>query len=188
METAGWHQFGCTTIVRPPRLQAHAWTALGKLCLVDEKLAKACVPHFARQLREAALPAVRNNIAVGLTDMCIAYTGVLCALAAGMAKEVDQNCLSRSLRRYRHCTHAYAHACKFNNDLVCAGLVDAHVPRLAACLSDEHELVRCQALALLAHLLQKVRHILLGRSNKQPGMLWSHMTGWQMVFLAAPLL
>jgi hypothetical protein len=34
--------------------------------------------------------------------------------------------------------------------------VDAHVPRLAACLRDEHELVRCQALALLAHLLQKV--------------------------------
>lgn len=58
--------------------QAHSWTALGKLCLVDEKLAKACVPHFARQLREASLPAVRNNIAVGLTDMCIAYTGGRC--------------------------------------------------------------------------------------------------------------
>lgn len=37
-----------------------------------------------------------------------------------------------------------------------AGLVDAHVPRLAACLSDGHELVRRQVLALLAHLLQKV--------------------------------
>lgn len=36
-----------------------------------------------------------------------------------------------------------------------AGLVDAHVPRLAACLGDGHELVRRQALALLAHLLQK---------------------------------
>lgn len=105
--TANWDATAGTPVPGP--LQAHAWTALGKLCLVDEKLAKACVPHFAQQLREAALPAVRNNIAVGLTDMCIAYTG----------------------------------------------LVDAHVPRLAACLSDEHELVRCQALALLAHLLQK---------------------------------
>ena len=37
------------------------------------------------------------------------------------------------------------------------GLVDAHVPRLAACLGDGHELVRRQALALLAHLLQKAR-------------------------------
>lgn len=35
-------------------------------------------------------------------------------------------------------------------------LVDAHVPRLAACLTDPHELVRRQALALLANLLQKV--------------------------------
>lgn len=35
-------------------------------------------------------------------------------------------------------------------------LVDAHVPRLAACLGDRHELVRRQALALLANLLQKV--------------------------------
>ncbi|KAK9813253.1 hypothetical protein WJX72_011494 [[Myrmecia] bisecta] len=34
-------------------------------------------------------------------------------------------------------------------------LVDTHVPRLAACLSDPNELVRRQALALLANLLQK---------------------------------
>ena len=38
-------------------------------------------------------------------------------------------------------------------------LVDAHVPRLAACLGDCHELVRRQALALLANLLQKVRPV-----------------------------
>ena len=61
-------------------MQAHAWTALGKLCLVHERLAKTCVPHFARHLRTASEPAVRNNIAVGLTDLCITYTGaaVLC--------------------------------------------------------------------------------------------------------------
>ena len=35
-------------------------------------------------------------------------------------------------------------------------LVDTHVPRLAACLADPHELVRRQALALLANLLSKV--------------------------------
>ncbi len=35
-------------------------------------------------------------------------------------------------------------------------LVDTHVSRLAACLADPHELVRRQALALLANLLQKV--------------------------------
>ena len=35
-------------------------------------------------------------------------------------------------------------------------LVDAHVPRLAACLGDPHELVRRQTLALLASLLSRV--------------------------------
>lgn len=35
-------------------------------------------------------------------------------------------------------------------------LVDTHLPRLAACLTDPNELVRRQALALLANLLQKV--------------------------------
>lgn len=34
-------------------------------------------------------------------------------------------------------------------------LVDAHMPRLAACIRDSHELVRRQALALLANLLMK---------------------------------
>jgi len=35
-------------------------------------------------------------------------------------------------------------------------LVDSHVPKLAACLRDPHELVRRQGLALLANLLSKV--------------------------------
>lgn len=38
-------------------------------------------------------------------------------------------------------------------------LVDAHVPRLAACLRDPHELVRRQTLALLASLLSRVGEI-----------------------------
>ena len=37
-------------------------------------------------------------------------------------------------------------------------LVDAHIPRLAACLADPNELVRRQALALLASLLSRVSH------------------------------
>ena len=37
-------------------------------------------------------------------------------------------------------------------------LVDAHIPRLAACLADPNELVRRQALALLASLLSRVSY------------------------------
>ena len=90
-------------------LQAHAWVALGKLCLTDEALAKKCVPLFVQQLKAAKAPAVRNNIMVALADLCVQYTA----------------------------------------------LVDTHLPRLAACLTDPNELVRRQALALLANLLQK---------------------------------
>ena len=39
-------------------------------------------------------------------------------------------------------------------------LVDAHVPLLAACLGDPHELVRRQTLALLASLLSRVPALL----------------------------
>ena len=40
-------------------VQAHAWTALGKLCLADEALAKKCVHLFVQQLDRASSPAVR---------------------------------------------------------------------------------------------------------------------------------
>ncbi len=40
-------------------MQAHAWVALGKACLVDEALAKRCVPIFVQELGRAAAPAVR---------------------------------------------------------------------------------------------------------------------------------
>ncbi|KAL0028583.1 hypothetical protein WJX79_003483 [Trebouxia sp. C0005] len=93
----------------PAVIQAHAWVALGKLCLTDEPLAKKCVPLFVQQLKAAKAPAVRNNIMVALADLCVQYTA----------------------------------------------LVDTHLPRLAACLTDPDELVRRQALALLANLLQK---------------------------------
>lgn len=51
--------------------QAHAWVALGKLCLASEALAKRCVPLLVQELRAAAAPAVRNNIMVALADLCI---------------------------------------------------------------------------------------------------------------------
>ncbi|WIA29655.1 hypothetical protein OEZ86_012141 [Tetradesmus obliquus] len=93
----------------PACVQAHAWIALGKVCLVDEALAKKCVPLFVQELGRSSSPVVRNNILVALSDMLIQYTA----------------------------------------------LVDAHMPRLAACIRDRHELVRRQALALLANLLMK---------------------------------
>ena len=110
-------------------MQAHAWVALGKLCLTDEALAKKCVPLFVQQLRAAKAPAVRNNIMVALADLCVQYTA----------------------------------------------LVDTHLPRLAACLTDPNELVRRQALALLANLLQKVSVSLHGCACCLAGIRHLHM-------------
>ncbi len=39
----------------PGALQAHAWIALGKVCMVDEGLAKKCVPLFVQVGGRAAV-------------------------------------------------------------------------------------------------------------------------------------
>ena len=88
---------------------AHAWAALAKLCLGDERLAKRSLPAFVTALGSARSAAVRNNCLVALADLCVRYTA----------------------------------------------LVDAHVLRISACLKDPAQLVRRQALALLASLLQR---------------------------------
>ncbi len=97
-----------------PRVQAQAWTTLGKLCVVNAALAKRCAPVFVQELSRNPLPAVRNNIVVVLRDLCVHFTA----------------------------------------------LVDGHVPKLLRVTYDTHALVRTQALALLANLLQKVRGML----------------------------
>ncbi|KAG2440678.1 hypothetical protein HYH02_010257 [Chlamydomonas schloesseri] len=86
---------------------AQAWTALGKLCMVDEGLAKKCVPLMVQEMSTSPSPAVRSVLLVAVADMVVQYTG----------------------------------------------LADGHVARLAAAVRDPHELVRRQALALLANLL-----------------------------------
>ncbi len=42
-----------------PVMQAHAWVALGKICLADETTAKKCVPLFIQELGRSTNPAVR---------------------------------------------------------------------------------------------------------------------------------
>ena len=54
-------------------------------------------------------------------------------------------------------------------------LVDAHIPRLAACLADPNELVRRQALALLASLLSRVGQPPLSAHTALPAACpWCH--------------
>lgn len=90
-------------------MQAQSWAALGKICLVDEGLCRATAPLMVAEVASSRLPAVRNNVLLALSDMCMQYTL----------------------------------------------LVDAHLGRVAAAMHDPHPLVRKQALALMASLLQR---------------------------------
>jgi condensin-2 complex subunit D3 len=46
----------------PACVQAHAWIALGKVCLVDENLAKKCVPLFVQVRRATAAASVHCSM------------------------------------------------------------------------------------------------------------------------------
>ncbi|KAG1703671.1 Condensin-2 complex subunit D3 [Nymphon striatum] len=57
-----------------PRIRAHAFITLGKLCLQNEDIAKKSVAAMARELAETADTTIRNNIVVILSDLCVRYT------------------------------------------------------------------------------------------------------------------
>ncbi|KAJ9526810.1 hypothetical protein QJQ45_017448, partial [Haematococcus lacustris] len=54
-----------------------AWVCLGKLCIVDESLAKRCAPLMVQELTRSPSPVVRNNCLVALADMCIHFTALV---------------------------------------------------------------------------------------------------------------
>jgi len=58
-------------------VQAYAWVALGKCALADEGLAKDVVPLMFRELSASDAPAVRNNIVVALSDLCVRHTSLV---------------------------------------------------------------------------------------------------------------
>lgn len=58
-------------------VRAHAFAALGKMCLIDEGLAKKSVPLFIREIEKSNDEAVRNNVVVVMCDLCVKYTSVV---------------------------------------------------------------------------------------------------------------
>lgn len=48
----------------------------GKLCLVDESLAKKTVAALARELEKSDSPAIRNNVVIVMGDLTIRYVEV----------------------------------------------------------------------------------------------------------------
>ncbi|KAJ7392191.1 Condensin-2 complex subunit D3 [Desmophyllum pertusum] len=56
-----------------PPVKAHAFVTLGKLCLQNEDLAKQCIAALARELETSDDPAIRNNVAVVMCDLCVRH-------------------------------------------------------------------------------------------------------------------
>ena len=60
-----------------PAVLAYSWVALGKCALADEGLAKDVVPLMFQELATSETPAVRNNIVVALSDLCVRHTSLV---------------------------------------------------------------------------------------------------------------
>ncbi len=66
-----------TGVAIPARVRAHAFIALGKLCLRDGALAKRVVHMLVRELRDVSSDiAVRSNVLLVLCDLCVRYTAI----------------------------------------------------------------------------------------------------------------
>lgn len=61
----------------PPAVRAHAFLCIGKLCLQDEELAKQTIAAMAHELEVCTDPAVRNNIVIVITDLCVRHPNAI---------------------------------------------------------------------------------------------------------------
>ena len=71
---------GSDQVKTPESLRAHGFIAFGKLCLRDEKLAKASLNIFARELHENMQQGswkVQSNALLVLGDLCVRYTNMV---------------------------------------------------------------------------------------------------------------
>ena len=102
LATVGEEEAGTGRVATPAVVRAHAFVALGKLCLEDEKLAKRCILLFVRELqRRATPPVVRNNVLVVLSDLCVRHTGLVDSYVPAMALcLVDAHALIRRQALY----------------------------------------------------------------------------------------
>ncbi|KAJ6852644.1 condensin-2 complex subunit D3 [Iris pallida] len=60
-----------------PSLYIQSWVTMGKICLVDGKLAKRYIPLFVQELEKSDCAALRNNIMIMMTDFCVRYTALV---------------------------------------------------------------------------------------------------------------
>ncbi|ERN02249.1 condensin-2 complex subunit D3 isoform X1 [Amborella trichopoda] len=69
-----------------------SWVTLGKICLVDDKLAKRYIPLFVQELEKSNSAPLRNNIMVVMTDFCVRYTALVDCYIAKITKSLCDPC------------------------------------------------------------------------------------------------
>ncbi len=109
-------------------IRAHAFTAMGKLCLRDLQLAKKCITLLVRELESGSCAVVRNNALAVMFDLARTFTAVRRAGAAP--------------------PHVTALTPR-------AQVVDQYVEPLTSCLIDKSPLIRRHALMVVSQLLQE---------------------------------
>lgn len=60
-----------------PAVRAHAFLTIGKLCLQNEELSKTVITTMVRELDHCKDPAVRNNVVVVMTDLCVRHPNLI---------------------------------------------------------------------------------------------------------------
>ncbi|KAI0221272.1 Condensin-2 complex subunit D3 [Lamellibrachia satsuma] len=138
------------------KIRAHAFLALGKLCLQNEDLAKKCVPAMARELETSTDLCVRNNVLVILCDLCVRYTLVVDSYVSNITACLkDESALVR-----KHCLTVLTRLLQ-EDFLKWKGSLFF---RFITALVDENDDIKNFADFCLMHLL-KQRH---------PGMFFHH--------------
>ncbi|KAL0414745.1 UNVERIFIED_CONTAM: Condensin-2 complex subunit D3 [Sesamum radiatum] len=75
-----------------PSLYIQAWLTMGKICLVDGKLAKRYLPLFVQELEKSDCAAHRNNIVVMMADFCVRYTAMVDCYMSKITKCLRDPC------------------------------------------------------------------------------------------------
>ena len=60
-----------------PAVRAHAFLTIGKLCLQNEDLSKIVITTMVQELDNCKEPAVRNNVVVVMTDLCVRHPNLI---------------------------------------------------------------------------------------------------------------
>ena len=67
-------------------MQAVCVITLAKMCLQNEEMAKKIIPAYGRLLDTTKDDAIKNNIMLALTDMCVRYASLVDPLLPQMTE------------------------------------------------------------------------------------------------------